>query len=916
MLIKELSSYGIPDSIIDIWEKEEGQNLLPVQEQAVLKYGLFKGGNLLVSAPTSSGKTFVGEMAACHEALRGGRVIYLAPLKAIAEEKFEDFRAKYAAYGIRVIISTGNHREYDADLRDGDYQLAVVVFDKLLYLSVSNPQILDSATLVVVDECQMISDSSRGSRLEILLTKIRGATYPPRLLCLSAVAEEAGALDKWLDAGFLHTRVRPIELREGVLGASGEFRFREWNSGKTSKEILCNEAVDADALLAEICRSLIERKEQVIVFLSTPELTYQTTEGLVNAGVNGGRAKSAIGNLSELEPTEVTERLQKSFPVGLAFHNGDMELDERLLVERYFKQGEIRVLCATSTLAMGVNLPAKNVIMVDPRIWVLQQGQWAQREISVGDYRNMGGRAGRLQTGDQFGRSILLGATTFHRDHYWGSFIQGRVERLVSRLGESELIDLCLNLIASGVCDTKDSISSFIVGSFWAFTKTAEELAKQELAARIEEAVKSLITTGLLKSSTGKLRIMPLGNICAAKGLPVDDFSYLVKWLQACSAKAPIDLFEVLLAASLTTAVRTSRFPLPGGEAYQWAEQVRGRCSEETNTTSMNFVLGITRSSYDLGRGCKIALVTEKWVHGDAVREIEREFGVRGGVTRNIAGTVSWVVDTLSAIAAELGFTEKAIQNLNDLDQSLIYGLPRSCTALACLRVNGVHRGILMQLHHKKQIEPDAILELNPSELPIPRQVAIRLQEAILKHYGENLRREMTHQVQRLRRLGVDEQIIKAVYAAKDKDFELRIADLFSQGLSGFSYERIARQREGEPDGVLHTPDGGNLVVSITASDKKISMKKSQEILGSAGAYPPLKGAIVIGKPDFHELAISRAAGIATSVCSYKLIPVYVLAEMWVRLKEGKLTQQNINAILASEVGYVTKDMLDKFTAP
>jgi hypothetical protein len=474
---------------------------------------------------------------------------------------------------------------------------------------------------------------------------------------------------------------------------------------------------------------------------------------------------------------------------------------------------------------------------------------------------------------------------------------------------------LCLNLIASGICDSTDGISTFITGSFWAFAKTPEELAKQELATKVKDGVKSLITSGLLKMNTGKVRVTPLGSICAAKGLPVDDFSYLVKWLKACPSKAPIDLFEVLLAASLTSAVRTSRFPLPGAQAHQWTEQVRQRCPEERNTSSMNFILGVTHPSYDLGRGCKIALVTEKWVHGDAVREIEHEFGVRGGVTRNVAGVVSWVVDTASAIATELGFTDEAIQHLNTLDQSLIYGLPGTCGSLACLRVNGLHRGILMQLYKRGEINPDVIIELNPSELPMPRQTAIRLQEAILKHYGENLRREMARQVQRLRALGVDEQIIKAVYTARDKDFELRVSDLFNQGLSSFTYERITRQRDGEPDGVLHIPDGSNLVLSITASDKKISMKKSEEILGSGGAYTPVKGAIVIGKPDFHELAINRSAGIASGICGYKLIPVYILAEMWVRLKEGKLEQKHIDTILASEVGYITKDVLDKYTA-
>ena len=144
MQMDGLQAYGIPPAVTEIWRQAVGEQLLPIQEEAVTSYDLFGGGNLLVSAPTSSGKTFVGELAAFHEAYKGGRVVYLVPLRAVAEEKYEEFRERFKEYGVSVIISTGEHREYDEDLLAGNFHLAVVVFEKLLNLSVANPALLDS----------------------------------------------------------------------------------------------------------------------------------------------------------------------------------------------------------------------------------------------------------------------------------------------------------------------------------------------------------------------------------------------------------------------------------------------------------------------------------------------------------------------------------------------------------------------------------------------------------------------------------------------------------------------------------------------------------------------------------------------------------------------------------------------------
>lgn len=116
MEVKKLLKYGIPESIIKTWEENQGEKLLPLQSLAVTRFGLLEGENLIISAPTSSGKTFCGEMAAISSIYKRKKVFYLVPLKAIAEEKFSDFQAKYSSLGIKIVISTKDRREYDSDM--------------------------------------------------------------------------------------------------------------------------------------------------------------------------------------------------------------------------------------------------------------------------------------------------------------------------------------------------------------------------------------------------------------------------------------------------------------------------------------------------------------------------------------------------------------------------------------------------------------------------------------------------------------------------------------------------------------------------------------------------------------------------------------------------------------------------------
>lgn len=185
MDFNELIQYGFPQTILDIWKATESNKLLPVQAMAIAR-GLLDGQSMVVAAPTSSGKTFLSEIAAYKQAHEQKRVIYVAPHKAIVDEKYYDFSSKYRDYGIKVVASSGDHYEYDQDIQLGHFDITICTYEKLAMLLVVSPGIASSCGLLIVDEIQMLSDQGRGADLELLLTKFMTLSKGAQILALSA----------------------------------------------------------------------------------------------------------------------------------------------------------------------------------------------------------------------------------------------------------------------------------------------------------------------------------------------------------------------------------------------------------------------------------------------------------------------------------------------------------------------------------------------------------------------------------------------------------------------------------------------------------------------------------------------------------------------------------------------------------
>lgn len=213
----------IPKNIGKFLEKQNIKDLYPSQKKAIDK-GLFGGDkNMLVCSPTASGKTLVAELAMLDTILnKRKRVLYIVPLKALASEKYKEFKEAYSG-DFRVRISIG---EIQNERYNYDYELLILTAEKLDSLIRHNKSVLDDVGLLIVDEIHLLNDEKRGPTLEILLSIFKSKFPGVRILGLSATVGNAKELANWLDAELVEDDWRPVELEYHVLIGDELRRYR------------------------------------------------------------------------------------------------------------------------------------------------------------------------------------------------------------------------------------------------------------------------------------------------------------------------------------------------------------------------------------------------------------------------------------------------------------------------------------------------------------------------------------------------------------------------------------------------------------------------------------------------------------------------------------------------------------------
>ena len=456
----------IDKQVIELLAKEALDELYPPQQHAI-EAGVLNGKNLVLASPTASGKTLVAELCILQHVLEHrGKAIYLAPLRALASEKFKEFQ-RYSAIKkpngdhVRAGISTGDYDGSDPWL--GRYDIILCTNEKADSLLRHKAPWMSELTLVVADEVHLLTEQERGPTLEVVLTRLTEINPNIQVLALSATVRNAEEVGSWLKAGSVTTDWRPVPLREGIYH-DNQVQFRDGASRailsgtKTPSLDIALDVLSTGGqalIFTETRRSAVEmgRKASVAVKsrLSKPE----------------ERALSTIAEriLSTGEKTRLGEALAMQVAAGAGFHHAGLAGIHRGIVEDAFRDGRIKVLAATPTLAAGVNLPARAVVISSYERYEAGYGRYP---ISVLEYKQFCGRAGRPKY-DKFGEALLIARNPDEAEWLMENYVLAQPEKLWSKLAaERVLRPHVLSTVAAGYAHSEEGLYNFFARTFYA----------------------------------------------------------------------------------------------------------------------------------------------------------------------------------------------------------------------------------------------------------------------------------------------------------------------------------------------------------------------------------------------------------------------------------------------------------------
>lgn len=527
---KSSSNCGHTDDTSNIYhytasahEQVLSTNILSDKARSIFKFTTFnkmqsksyktmyeESSNCVISSPTGSGKTVLFELAIlqllnAHKDSNNLKILYIAPTKSLCIERERDWSSKFSAFGLSVgaLTSDTSFLETDTVKKANIIITTPEKWDLMTRKWADYSKLFKLIKLLLIDEIHILRDN-RGSTLEVVVTRMKKICHPLRIIALSATVPNIQDVSGWIkfnSASDLNAvtlvfgeEYRPVKLEKCVYGYKQTMNDFVFDSYLNSK-------------LVEILREHSKDKP-VLIFCPTRNSTIATARYLsknMKLSVNNGGTESSI---KEKELRELSAS-------GFSYHHAGLSLPDRLSVERNFINGFTKVLCSTSTLAVGVNLPAYLVVIKGTKTWTGTSFE----EYSELDILQMMGRAGRPQFETQ-GKAVLM-TDSLKQEHY-EKLVKGN-EKLESRLH----LNLSENLVPEIFLETVKSVESaiewlkltFFYSRFRANPTAYDEIPYIEQAsidARLtrytESKLKELSDYKLISIVNGEYQCTPFGS--------------------------------------------------------------------------------------------------------------------------------------------------------------------------------------------------------------------------------------------------------------------------------------------------------------------------------------------------------------------------------------------------------------------
>ncbi|MBW4718000.1 DEAD/DEAH box helicase [Saccharothrix obliqua] len=521
--------------------------LNPAQAQAA-PHVLDHDGHLLVTAPTGAGKTAVGMLAVLRTILEEGRkAAWLVPQRSLTDEldrELESWRAR----GLRVERLSGEYAVDVARVRAADLWVATTEKFEAVCRAASLQAALGEVGCLVVDEIHLLGTPGRGALLEALLARVRGADSPVRIVGLSATVSNAAEVAEWLEAELVATTWRPSRVT--------------WQLP----------TVPAGSGFAQNARL----REQVVVDL-THRHTAEQGSVLVFCGSKRNVRSTAMAIAAErgapvhtVAADDVDGLTEVCADVGVRLHYADYE--HKHAAERAFRERSADVLVATSTVAAGVNLPARAVIVRDTTV--------GGEPMDTSMVLQMFGRAGRIGAGEHEGWSYLV--VDEHQRAAWQARLVAGYS-VYSRIHES-LPDHVLAEVLQG------RITSVPDAEAW-WVETLAHAQGDDALQPVQDAVAFLVAEGhLVDGPDGGLAITELGRLTARMMVSTRSGRRLRYALGLLPPPTDADAAEDALTLVLSVAVpELAAIAVPDQvrPAVATAIKAGGRSSRITHTASV-----------------------------------------------------------------------------------------------------------------------------------------------------------------------------------------------------------------------------------------------------------------------------------------------------------------------------------------
>ncbi|UOG77651.1 DEAD/DEAH box helicase (plasmid) [Hymenobacter tibetensis] len=722
--LRELSGFGLPEEVLMVWERQFPAGLNELQLAAINEYRVLDGQSLLVVAPTSSGKTFIGELAAVRAAVNTRRTVFLVPYKALANEKYEQFVASYEqSIGLRVIRCTGDYQDATSAFVRGKYDLALLTYEMFLSLLVSRPGVLNRIGAVVLDEAQFITNPGRGISVELLLTYLltaRERGLSPQLVALSAVIGDTNGFEHWLQCRALVHLRRPVPLEEGVIDRAGVFEYVD----PATNQAYTTQLLPSSAIVQ---RGKEPSNQDVIVPLVRQLLAQATTAKVIVFRNMRGKAEGVAGYLARdlhlpgapavaaalpaQDQSRTAIRLRECLRGGTAFHNSNLAREEREVIERAFRdpKGGIRVLGATTTIAAGINTPASAVILGETEF----TGE-DQQPFTIAEYKNMAGRAGRLGYNER-GQSFIIARNAMERRHLFQHYVLGRPEDLASSFNSAHLATWVLRLLAQVGQVPRAEVARLLANTYGGYVASRENPAwRPQVQSQLGYLLEQLLSAGIVEQVEDMLRLTVVGEACATSTLSFESVLRLLQLLRRLSITS-LTLTRLLALTQALPELDETYTPLfkNGTKEKSWPHEVAQQLGGDLASLYQQSLPSGSGVGVAYLRRSKRALLVEAWLAGTPLEDLEERFTnsafvpVNYGDIRRIVDATRFhlrsVVPIVQALYPAVSLPDDA---LNELATRLEVGL--STPALSLLRVTGLTRGEILLLHRHGMSQPQA----------------------------------------------------------------------------------------------------------------------------------------------------------------------------------------------------------------